>query len=53
MVESVCQVERLVEVCSLDFNSIPVVNMAGRIIGLIPRSFIIILIENHWWYDEE
>ena len=27
--------------------------MAGRIIGLIPRSFIIILIENHWWYDEE
>ena len=27
--------------------------MAGRVIGLIPKSFIIILIENHWWYDEE
>ena len=37
----------------MDFNSIPVVNMAGRIIGLIPKSFIVILIENHWWYDEE
>ena len=53
VVESVCQVERLAEVCSLEFNSIPVVNMAGRIIGLIPKSFIVILIENHWWYDEE
>ena len=37
----------------MDFNSIPVVNMAGRVIGLIPKSFIVILIENHWWYDEE
>ena len=26
--------------------------MAGKIIGLIPKSFIIVLIENHWWYNE-
>ena len=26
--------------------------MAGRIIGLIPRSFVIVLIENHVFYDE-
>jgi len=27
--------------------------MAGRIIGLIPQSFIVVLIENHWWYNED
>jgi hypothetical protein len=26
--------------------------MAGRIIGMIPRNFVIVLIENHCWYDE-
>ena len=26
--------------------------MAGRIIGMIPRNFVITLIENHVWYDE-
>ena len=46
-------VERLAEVCSNSFNTIPVVNMAGRIIGLIPRNFVIVLLENHVWYDEE
>lgn len=53
MVESVCQVERLAEVCSYSFNTIPVVNMAGRIIGMVPRNFIIVLLENHCWYEEE
>ena len=53
MVESVCQVERLEEVCSKGFNTIPVVNMAGRIIGLIPVNFIIVLLENHIFYDEQ
>jgi len=53
VVESVCQVDRLAEVCSRGFSSIPVVNMAGRLIGMIPRNFVIVLIENHFWYDEE
>ena len=52
VVESVCQVDRLEEVCSMGFSTIPVVNMAGRIIGMIPKNFIIVLIENHCWYDE-
>lgn len=47
VVESVCQVDRLQEVCSMGFSSIPVVNMAGRIIGLIPANFVITLIEHH------
>ena len=51
MVESVCSVDRLAEVCKDNqFSSIPVVNMAGKIIGLIPKNFIIVLIENHHWY---
>ncbi len=53
VVESVCQVERLAEVCTMGFSSIPVVNMAGRIIGVIPRDFVIVLIENHIWYEQE
>lgn len=26
--------------------------MSGRVIGMIPRNFIIILIENHYWYED-
>ena len=37
----------------MGFNSTPVVNMAGKIIGLIPTNFIIILVENHAWYEHE
>ena len=37
----------------MGFSSIPVVNMAGRIIGLIPRNFVIVLIENHHWYNND
>jgi hypothetical protein len=53
VVESVCTVERLAEVIQGDFNSIPVVNMSGKTIGIIPKNFVIVLIENHWWYEEE
>jgi hypothetical protein len=50
VVESVCSVKRLAEVCKNPFNSIPVVNMSGRLIGLIPKNFAIVLIEQHAWY---
>ena len=36
----------------MGFSTIPVVNMAGRIIGMIPRNFVIVLIEQHAWYEE-
>lgn len=51
VVESVCSVARLADVCRNDYMSIPVVNMAGKLIGMIPKNFVIILIENHSWYD--
>lgn len=53
VVESVCQVQRLSEVCTMGFSSLPIVNMAGRIIGLIPVNSVIVLIENHMWYEPE
>jgi len=45
VVESVCIVKRLAEVCRLPFSTIPVVNMSGRIIGMIPKNFVVVLIE--------
>ena len=37
----------------MEFTSIPVVNMAGKIIGMISKNFIITLVENHAWYEHE
>lgn len=51
MVESVCSVERLIEVLNSHYSTIPVVNMYGSLIGLIPKSFVVVLIENHQWYE--
>ena len=45
VVESVSTVERLYEICQKPFHSFPVVNMAGKVIGMIPKNFIIVLIE--------
>jgi len=52
VVESVCQVQRLEQLIQTPYHTIPVVNMAGKLIGLIPKSFIFVLIENHQWYNE-
>jgi len=51
VVESVCTVERLSQVLKMDFNTIPICNMYGTVIGLVPKHFIIVLIENHMWYE--
>lgn len=53
MAESVCTVERLSEIITSSFSTIPVVNMYGCMIGLIPKHFIIALIENHCFYEHE
>ena len=51
MVESVCSVERLNELLFANFSTVPVVNTHGSIIGLVPKHYIIALIENHNWYE--
>jgi len=47
VVESVTTVERLSDVLSSDrnYSTISVVNMYGVLIGLIPKSFVIVLLE--------
>lgn len=49
VVESVTTVERLSDVLSSDrgYSTISIVNMYGILIGLIPKSFIIVLLEQH------
>lgn len=51
LLESVCTVERLYEACQKPFMSFPVVNFAGKVIGMIPKTFIIVLVEQHQWYE--
>lgn len=45
--------DRLTQVLQADFSTIPVVNMHGGLIGLVPKNFIITLIENHCWYEHK
>jgi hypothetical protein len=53
VVESVCSVERLLRLeNSCDFNTFAVVNSHGSLIGMVPKHFIVVLIENHCWYTE-
>ena len=33
------------------FSSFPVMNSAGNMIGIIPKNFLIVLVENHHWVD--
>lgn len=51
VVESVCSVGRLADVCKNGYQSIPVVNMAGKLIGMMPKNFVIVLIENFHFYE--
>lgn len=55
VVESVTTVERLSDVMTSDnnYSTISVVNMYGVLIGLIPRSFVIVLLEQHAWYEHK
>ena len=53
VVESVTSVEKLSEVLNSHYSTIAVVNLFGSLIGLIPKNFVIVLLENHWWYEEE
>jgi hypothetical protein len=53
VVESVCTVSRIEEVLQLPFHCLPVVNTSGKLIGIIPKNFLVVLIENHAWYENE
>ena len=53
VLESVSTVARIHEVITQPYHSIPVVNLNGKVIGIIPKNFIIVLIEQHCWYEHK
>lgn len=38
---------------SNDHHAFPVLNQKGRLVGLIPRNFIIVLLKKHSWYSSQ
>ena len=52
-VEGICSVEYLRDILKKPFNMFPVVNTAGNIVGIMPKSFLIVLVENHHWVDTQ
>lgn len=55
LVSSVCKVERLAEVMdsARNFSTLAVVNTQGALIGLVPKSMVIVLIQHHQWYEHK
>ena len=50
-VEAIISVQYLIDILQQPFQTFPVLNSSGNIVGLIPKSFLIVLIENHHWVD--
>ena len=36
----------------MPFSTFPVLNSSGNIVGIIPKNYLIVLIEYHHWLDE-
>lgn len=52
-IEGIISVEYLVDVLKKPFNTLPVLNSAGNIVGMMPKNFLIVLIENRHWVNLE
>ena len=50
-VEGIIAVTYLTKLLQSGFSTFPVMNSSGNIVGVIPKNFIIVLIENHHWVD--
>lgn len=50
-VEGIIAVQYLQKILTSGFSSFPVMNSSGNMIGIIPKNFLIVLIENHHWVD--
>jgi len=51
-VEGIISVEAVSKLIQLPYSTFPVLNSAGNIVGMIPKNFLIVLIEYHHWLDE-
>ena len=52
-VEGIIAVEHLSKILQTPYSSFPVLNSSGNIVGIIPKNFIIKLIELHHWVDPD
>jgi len=50
-VEGIVSVEYLQDILQKPYSTYPVLNSAGNIVGVMPKNFLIVLIENHHWVD--
>jgi hypothetical protein len=50
-VEGIVSVEYLVDILQKPYSQYPVLNSAGHIVGMMPKNFLIVLIENHHWVN--
>ena len=52
-VEGIIAVQYLQKLLQTGHSSFPVMNSSGNIVGVIPKNFIIVLLQNHHWVDVE
>jgi len=50
-IEGIVSVDYLRETLKKPFSMYPVLNTAGNIVGMMPKHFLIVLLENHHWMD--
>lgn len=44
-------VDYLNDILQKPYSMFPVLNSAGNIVGMMPKNFLIVLVENHHWVD--
>lgn len=52
-VQRVDSLENISKVCTTSHHSFPVMNAAGKMIGMIPKNFIITLLQNRGYYIQD
>jgi hypothetical protein len=50
-VEGVVSVEYLIDILKMPYSQYPVLNSQGNIVGMMPKNFLIVMIENHHWMN--
>jgi len=50
-VQGIVGVDYLSDILQKPYSMYPVLNTAGNIVGMMPKNFLIVLIENHHWMD--
>lgn len=50
--EGVPTVHSIIRMLKTTHSAFPVLNIQGNVVGIIPKNFIIILLERQMWYDQ-